>query len=248
MNKLMRPKILLSVKKIDEIYKIINYADIIDLKNPNDGPIGSWNKNEIKEVIDLYQKTFSISATLGNLKTMAEVNNKVSIFDSLGLKYIKIGYFYDSIENLGKILEFLKKKDLSTNIVIVFFAEKQKVIEKLSDHLEIFHKYKFNHIMIDTFDKSSGNLFDKINLETLKKILFESDRLKINLGLAGKLKAKNFKQLFSLQPNIIGFRGAVCKTKDRNSKICIKKVKILFQQLNFEIKQAQATAGACIDA
>ena len=126
MNELIRPKILLSVKNIDEINKIINFADIIDLKNPNDGPIGSWNKNEIKEVIDLYQKTLSISATLGNLKSMAEVKNKVSIFDSLGLKYIKIGYFYDSIENLEKILESLKKKRSQYKYCCSIFCRKTK--------------------------------------------------------------------------------------------------------------------------
>ena len=55
MNSIIKPKILLSVKDIHEISKVINYADIIDLKNPNDGPIGSWTIKNIKEVVREYK-------------------------------------------------------------------------------------------------------------------------------------------------------------------------------------------------
>ena len=72
MNSIIKPKILLSVKDIHEISKVINYADIIDLKNPNDGPIGSWTIENIKEVVRAYNNII-LSATLGNLKDLSEV-------------------------------------------------------------------------------------------------------------------------------------------------------------------------------
>ena len=97
MNSIIKPKILLSVKDIHEIGKVINYADIIDLKNPNDGPIGSWTIKNIKEVVREYNNII-LSATLGNLKDLSEGKKKLSVFDSLGLNFIKIGCFCKSIK------------------------------------------------------------------------------------------------------------------------------------------------------
>ena len=105
MNSIIKPKILLSVKDIHEIGKVINYADIIDLKNPNDGPIGSWTIKNIKEVIREYNDII-LSATLGNLQDLSEVKKKLSVFDSLGLNFIKIGCFCKSIKDLNKFLKF----------------------------------------------------------------------------------------------------------------------------------------------
>jgi len=247
MNSIIKPKILLSVKDIHEIGKVINYADIIDLKNPNDGPIGSWTIKNIKEVVKEYNDII-LSATLGNLKHLSEVKKKLSVFDSLGLNYIKIGCFCKSIKDLNKFLKFFKNTKTSAAIVLVFFAENYEIINNLNYYFETFRIYNINHIMIDTKNKSSRGLFGNLTLNKLQKILLTSHKYGISFGLAGRLQLCNLINLLFLKPNIIGFRGAICKTKDRNSDICFKKVKNLSQSINFEISKAQETAGACIEA
>lgn len=247
MNSIVKPKILLSVKDIYEIDKVINYADIIDLKNPNDGPIGSWDTENIREVIRAY-KNINFSATLGNLKDLSEVKKKLPVFDSLGLHYIKIGCFCKSIKDLDKFLKFFKDTKTSASIVLVFFAENQKIINSLDKYFETFINYNIKDIMIDTKNKSSKGLLENLTLNKLQKILSRSHKSEISIGLAGKLQLSNLINLLFLNPNIVGFRGAICKTEDRNSDICLKKVKNLFQSINFEISKAQEVAGACIEA
>ena len=74
-------------------------------------------------------------------------------------------------------------------------------------------------------------------------------KLKVNNTIITNIDIENEKRyLLFLNPNVIGFRGAICKTKDRNSDICFQKVKNLSQSINFEISKAQETAGACIEA
>ena len=247
MNSIIKPKILLSVKDIHEISKVINYADIIDLKNPNDGPIGSWTIKNIKEVVREYNNII-LSATLGNLKDLSEVKKKLSVFDSLGLNFIKIGCFCKSIKDLNKFLKFFKNTKTSATIVLVFFAENSEIINNLNNYFETFKSYNIKNIMIDTKNKSSRGLFENLTLNKLQKILLKSHKFDISIGLAGKLQLCNLINLLFLNPNVIGFRGAICKTKDRNSDICFHKVKNLFQSINFEISKAQETAGACIEA
>ena len=248
MNSIIKPKILLSVKDIHEISKVINYADIIDLKNPNDGPIGSWTIKNIKEVVRKYNNNIILSATLGNLKDLSKVKKKLSVFDSLGLNFIKIGCFCKSIKDLNKFLKFFKNTKTSATIVLVFFAENYEIINNLNNYFETFKSYNIKNIMIDTKNKSSRGLFENLTLNKLQKILLKSHKFDISIGLAGKLQLCNLINLLFLNPNVIGFRGAICKTKDRNSDICFQKVKNLSQSINFEISKAQETAGACIEA
>ena len=101
---------------------------------------------------------------------------------------------------------------------------------------------------IVTKNKSSKGLFENLTLKKLQKILSRCHKSEISIGLAGKLQLGNLINLLFLNPNILGFRGAICKTEDRNSDICLKKVKNLFQSINFEINKAQEVAGACIEA
>lgn len=247
MNSIIRPRILLSVKDINEIDKVINYADIIDLKNPNDGPIGSWTLENIKEVINVY-KNISLSATLGNLKDLSEVKKKLPIFDSLGLNYIKVGCFCKSIKDLDEFLKFFKNIKTSANIVLVFFAENQEIMKNLNKYFQTLSNSNIKNIMIDTKNKSSKSLFGNLTFNKLQRILLRSHKFDISIGLAGKLQLNNLVELLYLNPSIVGFRGAICKSEDRNSDICLTKVKNLYQSINFEISKAQEIAGACIEA
>ena len=59
--------ILISFKSIDEVSEeCLKYVDILDLKDPDKGAIGSWEINNLKKIICKFGNKIKISATLGD--------------------------------------------------------------------------------------------------------------------------------------------------------------------------------------
>ena len=114
----MNTKLLVSFKKLKEINRNLNYVDIIDLKNPLNGAIGSWNSNEIIKAIKIYGKRKSISATLGNLKEPTDIVFKLNEFDEFGLDFIKFGIFTNNLLEIENLFKSISEKLLKTKICI----------------------------------------------------------------------------------------------------------------------------------
>lgn len=217
-----KSSLLISVKNIEEIKKVRKYADIIDLKNPNDGALGAWKINQLIKVTNIYQNKICLSATLGNIYNNDIIFKELFKFDKIGLEYIKIGIFHDSINELEKFLNSLKYKKIQTKLVAVFFAENKKIISYLKKNIGIFTNSKFNILLIDTLNKKSEGLLEIYTLEFLKSLVMSAKKNKIKIGLSGKIKKDQVLKLLNFNPSIIGLRSAVCKKFERHQEISTK--------------------------
>ena len=133
---------------------------------------------------------------------------------------------------------------MRTELVPVIFAENIFMKNYLEKNIKEFKKLGFNYLLLDTYLKKSGDIFKLCSNIYLKKILLESIKINLNIGIAGKLNQNNISQIIELQPQIIGFRSAVCKDGDRNSEFCFKKLKKLHQSIFSLSKHAILNAGA----
>ena len=217
-----KSSLLISVKNIEEIKKVRKYADIIDLKNPNDGALGAWKINQLIKVTNIYQNKICLSATLGNIYNNEIIFKELFKFDKIGLEYIKIGIFHDSINELEKFLNSLKYKKIQTKLVAVFFAENKKIISYLKKNIGIFTNSKFNILLIDTLNKKSEGLLEIYTLEFLKSLVMSAKKNKIKIGLSGKIKKDQVLKLLNFNPSIIGLRSAVCEKFERHQEISTK--------------------------
>ena len=102
--------ILISLKSIDEVSEeSLKYIDILDLKDPDKGAIGSWKIKKIKDIIYKFGNKIRISATIGDEEKVYKILNKLKLFDSLKLDYIKFGIFTNDIRQLTYLLNSIKK-------------------------------------------------------------------------------------------------------------------------------------------
>ena len=177
-----KPEILVSIKEIDELNSVVNFSNIIDLKNPKDGAIGSWDLKKIHEIVKIYRGKLNLSATLGNIKSFQKLKKKLLIFDSIGLDYLKIGCFFDSIEEFSNFLKFLSNFNFKTKIVLVLFAENINLVSDLTRKMKILLDFNFKNLMLDTMDKSSNGLFMKLNTNFLKRFVSESKKINLKIG------------------------------------------------------------------
>ena len=112
---------LVSFKTLREISnEIIKEVDVLDLKNPEKGSIGSWEENEIKKVISLYRGKVKISATLGDIFCEKEFQVKLENFDKLNLDFIKFGLLASKSIDLFNKIHVIEMKKYKTSQSFLF--------------------------------------------------------------------------------------------------------------------------------
>ena len=218
-----RIKLLISIRSIEEV-KVVNglNIDIIDLKEPKNGPIGMLDFIDIKKIVlALRDNNFC-----GKISTTFELNDgnlsrndiaKLEDLGSVGLDYIKVGVSADgnTWENLKKFtksLSKIKNRVLENKLILVLMITDKhsfKFVKNISPSMV----GKFSGIMIDTLDKENGSVFDIVNfteLSIIKKFALENN---IDFGIAGSLDVSHTSLINQLQPNWAGYRGGVCLKK-----------------------------------
>jgi uncharacterized protein (UPF0264 family) len=81
-------------------------------------------------------------------------------------------------------------------------------------------------LLVDTFDKRSGNLLAAVSSETLQELIGYAQEARVRLALAGSLDAVAIESLLPHAPEYLGVRGAVCRG-GRSGTIEIARVKSL---------------------
>ena len=216
-------KLLVSIRSIEEV-KVVNglNIDIVDLKEPNNGPVGMLDIKDIKNIVlALRDNKFrgKISTTFEhNQGNMPESDiAKIEDLVTLGLDYIKIGVSADGntwanlrrfTDNLNKIKNQVLENKL---ILVLMIADKHsfKFVKNISPSMV----GKFSGIMIDTLNKENGSVFDIVNfreLNIIKKFTLEKN---VDFGIAGSLDISHTNLINQLQPNWAGYRGGVCLEK-----------------------------------
>ena len=237
--------LLISIKSIDEISsKYFNNVDILDLKNPNEGAIGSWEVDKILKTVKIYGKKIKISATAGEDRKPDIIKKKLEQFDKLGLDFIKFGLFANNQKEFEKLLNVIEVNRFKTELVPVVFADNFFLKKNMIENIYKLKKKGFNFILIDTYSKVSDNLMNLYEGEFLKKIMKICLKNKIFVGLAGKLNTLHLPALVKLQPKIIGFRSAICKNNNRVSSLSIEKVNNLYYSILSSKRRAMHNAGA----
>jgi uncharacterized protein (UPF0264 family) len=81
-------------------------------------------------------------------------------------------------------------------------------------------------LLIDTYDKTAGNLFDHWPAADLAQFVRRVREHNISAVLAGSLSGAAFDRAVELQPDIVAVRGAACDG-DRRGSISAQRVQAL---------------------
>ena len=78
--------------------------------------------------------------------------------------------------------------------------------------------------MLDTAIKDGKTLFDAMSVAELKEFIDAAKDVDLLTALAGSVGVVHMNDVFDIDPHIIGVRGAVCDTGNRN--LGVKKEKV----------------------
>jgi (5-formylfuran-3-yl)methyl phosphate synthase len=189
-------------------------ADIIDLKNPDDGALGALPLEKIRDIVKVIDGRRVISATIGDpSESTSLVVQKIIATAATGVDIVKIG-IATSRSQLAS-WQGMAWEPSSASLVAVLFADQSPDF----DFLETLAEIKFYGVMLDTADKSRGGLRNHLDANELQAFVDQAHRLKLVCGLAGSLGIEDIAPLLRSNPDYLGFRGALCYRGSRTASL-----------------------------
>lgn len=189
-------------------------ADIIDLKNPNEGALGALPLETIRDIVKAIDGRRLVSATIGDpSEDMPLVMQKIITTAATGVDIVKIGIATNGIQLAS--WQGMAWELASVRLVAVLFADQQPNF----NFLDTLADQGFYGVMLDTADKSHGGLRCHLETNEIQAFVDRAHRLKLVCGLAGSLSQGDVAPLRRSGPDYLGFRGALCHRGSRMASI-----------------------------
>jgi dihydroneopterin aldolase len=222
--------LLASVSNVDEALLVESLgADIIDLKNPLMGALGAIAPETISTIVDVLNKNTVTSATIGDLPLLPElIVPAVQKTATTGIDFIKIGLFDNG--HLDQCLTALQPviKQHKIALIGVLFADQPLNFESINA-LAISG---FRGVMLDTSNKSKGSLNTLLSVDILSTFISTAGQHNLLCGLAGSLRLSDIETLTALNPDYLGFRGALCNHSQRTEQLNPENIRAIRNQLS----------------
>jgi (5-formylfuran-3-yl)methyl phosphate synthase len=187
-------------------------ADIIDLKDPSQGALGAVSLETIASTVRCVAGRALVSATIGDLPLRGAItSNAVRAIAETGVDFVKLGLFPGAEAEASTSL--LASEASRARLILVIFADALPGF----DAVKAAAKLGAAGVMLDTMGKAAGSLLDHLRLEVLAGFVTAAKAKRLTVGLAGSLRAKHVRALLDLKPDLLGFRGALCRGGSREA-------------------------------
>jgi dihydroneopterin aldolase len=138
-----------------------------------------------------------------------------------GVDYVKVGLFPgarrpDCVRALADLARTVR-------IVGVMFAD----CEPDEALVPLMAECSFTGAMLDTARKGAGRLLDHRDIASLMRFVGLCRDHRLMAGLAGSLEPPDAPRLLLLDPDFLGFRGALCAGHDRGGRIDASRMRVL---------------------
>ena len=181
-------------------------ADIIDLKDPAHGALGAVALETTRRVVDLIAGRVPVSSTIGDLPMRPEaMRDAVIERAACGVDYVKFGLFPGGEPQA--CFQALRPIAASVRLILVLFADALPAFDAVTAAAEM----GAIGIMIDTANKNAGSLLTHLDAPGIAGCVAHAKAQGLMVGLAGSLKAADVPELLTLAPDLLGFRGALCR-------------------------------------
>ncbi len=185
-------------------------ADIVDLKDPGQGALGALDPDAIAACVRSVARRAPVSATIGDRPPDDEtVRAAVLNTAALGVDYVKLGLFPGGDAERG--LKQLESAALQVRLIVVLFADAMPPV----DAVKLAAGIGAAGVMLDTLGKTASSLPDLMPCGALADLVATARARGLTVGFAGSLRTHQVPGLLALHPDLLGFRGALCRDGER---------------------------------
>lgn len=227
-------KVLISPISMDEALAVCQGgADIVDVKNVNEGSLGANFPWIIKGVVEGTQGwDVTYSATLGDLPykpgtaALAALGAAAS-----GAKYVKAGLYgtasrEEALEVMVAVTRTCRDYDPGIAVVAAGYADYRR-FGGLDPQtiVSVGRDAGADLVMLDTSIKDGKTLFDSLTHEEIAAFVDAAHAANLKVALAGSVQQEHVGILCRLGADVVGIRGAVCSGSDRTNGIRAERVR-----------------------
>ena len=204
-------------------------ADIIDAKNPAAGALGALPHATVKAIRARVPRHIPVSATIGDPTNDADATARaVLAMAAAGADIVKVGLSAQA--GAAETLQRLSELDLG-DVLLVGVLLVDRGVDL--DLVEQAAAAGCAGVILDTADKKRGALPDILPATTLKKFVAATHGAKMFAGLAGSLRAEHVADLLEFDPDVLGFRGGLCRRGDRTATLDPDAVRVVRRAVPF---------------
>jgi uncharacterized protein (UPF0264 family) len=229
-------KLLISPKNETEALEAIaGGADIIDVKNPKEGPLGANFPWVIKRIRQITPANIEVSCTLGEAPNLPGSMALAALgAATTGVNYIKVGLYglktpEEAVHLMRNITKAAKEYNPLIKVVASGYADAARI--STVDPLlvpKIAHEAQADIAMLDTAIKDGKSLFNFLTETQLQQFVGTAHNYGLRAALAGSLQKEDLPAVCALGVDVVGLRGAACTLNDRvNGQITREKVQEL---------------------
>lgn len=212
------PKLLVSVRSAAEARAAIaGGADWIDIKEPNRGSLGAADQATIADVLREVAGRRPVSAAAGEWNATGDIDWRE--FPELARIKLGLAGGADEPDVWRQVESFAERLPRREMLVLTAYADFPAARAPCpADVLEQSERLGLEMLLVDSFDKSAGTLFDALDGDELQELIELAREVGMGVVLAGSLSGEALTAACELGPVMVGVRGAACRG-GRNGEI-----------------------------
>jgi (5-formylfuran-3-yl)methyl phosphate synthase len=237
-------RLLVSVRSAEEVEPALaGGADIIDAKEPELGSLGPVAPEVVPAIAALLPAETELSIALGDFSSPAQVTSAITgvmVAARPAPLYLKLGFA--GITSVDEVADLLKtaravarKHPAAPRIVAVAYAD--AALAGSAGPSAVCRTAVLagaDGLLLDTHDKGAGTLLDWLEAREIGDLIAPARKHGLLVALAGGLKLRHLDIVGSVQPDILGFRSAVCRggRTGRVSSILVRRIWLRLNSLD----------------
>jgi len=238
-----RPGLLVSVRNAAEAAVALSAgADVIDVKDPSNGSLGAATLSTIREIVATVGDRALVTAAMGELAELelARAGGRIEAI-AAGVSLFKIGLSgcrerKDWSSSWGAIVHELSGRSppAAAPVAVVYADWEAAGSPEPLDVLNAGAEIGCAALLIDTWNKARGSLFDHWREDRLARFISEVRAKSLSIVLAGSLDGNSFTRAAAMLPDLVAVRGAVCDG-GRNGAVSAARIATLKRRIaNFQ--------------
>lgn len=212
-------QLLVSVVHEEEVGPAVaGGADIIDVKNPEEGSLGANFPRVIRRVRELTPPTVPVSAAIGDAPNLpGTIALAAAGAATCGVQYVKVGLLgprepREALRLLTEVCRAAREQDPSVRIMATAYADAHRIGSLLPlDLPAVAAEAGADGCMLDTASKTGATLLSELGADELEDFVARCRDSGLVCALAGSLREQDVPRIHELGPDIIGFRTAACR-------------------------------------
>ena len=229
-------QLLVSVRSADEVEPALaGGADIIDAKEPANGPLGPVSAATLAQLISRVPSDTQFSLALGDVTSAEQATAAITGLElpaRQAMSFLKVGFAgVPTAELVQEIMTAAVRhsamKPDPASIVAVAYADSERAGSLSAELiLRLAAAAGVARVLVDTYDKDGPGLMKRWNAVALAAWTSLARRSGLLVGVAGQLGSADVPTVARSGADVIGFRGAACDA-GRSGMVSNERVRLL---------------------